>query len=264
MRGARPAALAACASVVAFAGTAHAYRPFDGTDADVTERGKFELELGPTHFYREADRNYLFAPAAVLNLGIFERTELVVDYATTVALGALDPGEPRVRATDSDVLVKHVFREGILQGATGPSIATELGPLLPDVNGTAAFGASLDVITSYQWSVGTIHWNEWGQYTREHDLSLFSGVILEGPHTWTVRPVVELFVDHDFDAETTCSGLAGAIWTVRDSLSVDVAGRMASIDGVRAYEARFGFTWAVPVWEPGGAGMTAAALWRGR
>jgi hypothetical protein len=182
---------------------AHAYRPFDGTDADVAGYGEFELELGPTHYYRENQRNFLIAPATVLNLGVFPGTELVVDFADYVALDALAPGEPRVHTTDTDVLLKHVFREGILQDKTGLSIAAEAGPLLPDINGTNAFGASLDVITSYRFPFGSFHWNEWGEYTRTHNFSLFSGVILEGPHDWSVRPVAELFVEHEWSTSST-------------------------------------------------------------
>jgi hypothetical protein len=226
---ARAVAIAAGASCFAFASTTHAYRPFDGTDADVAQHGDFELELGPTHYYRQADRNFLIAPVTVLNLGIFERTELVVDFDNFVALGRLSPGEPRLSATDTDVLLKYVLRGGVLQGNTGPSIAAEMGPLLPDINGTEAFGASLNVITSYRWSFGTFHWNEWAEDTREHHFSLFTGVMLEGPHEWTVRPVAEFFVEREFNVETTYSGLVGAIWTVKDALSLDLGVRAASI-----------------------------------
>jgi hypothetical protein len=225
-----------------------AYRPFDGTDADVAEYGAFELELGPTQYDREGDREFLVAPATVLNLGVAKDTELVVDFDDLVARGALGPGEPRVRAEDIDVLVKHVFREGTLQGKTGPSVAVEAGPLLPDIRGTEAFGASLDVITSYRWSFGAIHWNEWVECTREHDFTLFTGLVLEGPREWAVRPVAELFVEREFDVETTWSGLLGAIWTVDDAFAVDVGVRGALIHGERAEEVRFGFTWAIAVW----------------
>ncbi len=225
-----------------------AYRPFDGTDADVAEYGHFELELGPTHYYREGDRNFLIAPATVLNLGMVKDTELVVDFEDLVALGPLDPGEPRVRTMDTDVLVKHVFREGVLQEKSGPSIAVEAGPLLPDIHEVSSFGASLAVITSYRWSFGAIHWNEWGEYTREHHFSLFSGVILEGPHDWTVRPVAELFVEHEFNVETTYSALMGTIWAVDDAFSLDLGVRGALIEGDSAVEVRLGFTWAVPIW----------------
>jgi hypothetical protein len=257
-------AAATAASLLTVSADALAYRPFDGTDADVAALGEFELELGPTHYYRQADKNFLIAPATVLNLGFLPGTELVIDFQDFVATDSLAPGEARVHVTDTDVLVKHVFREGILQGKTGLSIAVEAGPLVPEVNGTDAFGASVDVITSYQWSFGTIHWNEWGEYTREHNPSLFTGFILEGPHDWTVRPVAELFVEHEWNVGTTYSGLGGAIWEVSDSLALDVGVRAASISGEQAEEVRLGFTWAVPIWEPEGSGQQARQLTRRR
>jgi len=248
MRRRRVACLLVSAWLLFAERDALAYRPFDGTDADVAENGEFELELGPTHYYREGDHNFLIAPTTVLNLGIAKDTEIVVDFENLVALGALDPDEPRVRTMDTDVLVKHVFREGTLQEKSGLSIAVEAGPLLPDIHGVSAFGASLAVITSYRWSFGSIHWNEWGEYTREHDFSLFTGLILEGPHEWTVRPVAELFVEREFDVETTYSGLVGAIWAVDDAFSLDLGVRGALIEGEPAEEVRLGFTWAFPVW----------------
>lgn len=230
-----------------FTSRAEAYRPFDGTDADVADLGSFELELGPVHWYDRAGRNYVVAPATVLNLGILENTELVVDFQHFVALGALD-GRPREALLNNDVLVKHVFREGILQGKTGLSVALELGPLLPEINGANAFGASADLILSYRWDWGSVHFNEWPQYSRAHNLDLVSTVIIEGPHQWVVRPVSELFLEKQFNQERTASGLVGAIWTLRDSFVLDLAIRGARIGEQNAAEARLGFTWAIPVW----------------
>src|SRR5262249_28221040 len=161
------AAVATATAVLSFAVRAEAYRPFDGTDADVAEPRVFELELGPVQYYRQADRNYLVTPALVLNLGIFENTALVVDAQQWVAPGSLEPGIERVSLLDDDVLLKHVFREGTIQDKTGVSIAAEGGVLTPEIHGAAGFGASLDVIFSYRWSWGTVHYNEWFEYTRE-------------------------------------------------------------------------------------------------
>ncbi len=248
-RGRRPRLAALVAAGLALVpARAEAYRPFDGTDADVAEVGVFELELGPVQYYRLGSQNYLIAPDLVLNLGIVEGTELVIDAEQYVALGPLDSDVPRVSLLGDDVLVKHVFREGTLQGKTGISLAAEGGVLTPEVNGSAGVGASLDVITSYQWSWGTVHWNEWFEFTREHDADLFSGVILEGPHDWTVRPVAEFFYDKDFATDQTASALVGAIWTVSDSLALDAALRGAREEGDYALEVRLGLTWAVPLW----------------
>ncbi len=204
-----PAALLLAAGAALVSRQAAAYRPFDGTDADVAELGEFELELGPTHWYNQAGQNYAIAPATVLNFGIFENTELVIDFEDFVALGPLD-GRAAVALRNTDVLVKHIFREGILQGKTGLSIAVEAGPLTPEINGTNAFGASANALFSYRWDWGTVHFNEWPSYTREHNLDLFSGVIVEGPHEWVVRPVSEIFVEKEFNGVLTESAASSA------------------------------------------------------
>jgi hypothetical protein len=224
-----------------------AYRPFDGTDADVADVDVFELELGPAHYLREGAQNFLIAPAMVLNLGIFDGTELVIDASDYLAVGKLQPGVSRVSLLDDDILMKHLFRAGTLQGKTGVSIAAEGGLLTPEIHGDSGIGGSLDVITSYRWSWGTIHWNEWFEYTREAHADLFTGAILEGPHDWAVRPVAELFYDKDFAADQTASVLLGAIWSVRDSLALDLGLRAARVGDEDVAEARLGLTWSVPV-----------------
>src|SRR5579859_364445 len=80
---------------------AYAYRPFDGTDADVAGLGEFELELGPVHWYSQAGNHYLIAPATVLNLGIFRGVELVVDFQNYVGLDEA-PGHSRDELRDTD------------------------------------------------------------------------------------------------------------------------------------------------------------------
>jgi hypothetical protein len=234
---------------------AFAYRPFDGTDADVAEQGAFELELGPAHWYYQSGRgsihgHYLIAPATVLNLGILEDTELVVDFQDFVALGALD-GRPAASLLETDVLLKHVFREGSLQGKSGPSFALEAGPLTPEINGSNAFGASLNAILSYAWRGGAIHLDEWPSYTRSHTFDFFSGAIIEGPHDWVVRPVCEIFYERQLGGSDTQSVLVGAIWTAKESFVVDLGLRGARIGQERAAELRLGFTWSLPVWGPG-------------
>ena len=115
------------------AARSEAYRPFDGTDADVAEPSEFELELGPVQYYRQGSQQFLIAPALVLNFGLFANTELVVDTQQSVAVGKQETGEPRVSLLGNDVLLKHVFREGTLQGKSGLSIAAEGGVLLPEI-----------------------------------------------------------------------------------------------------------------------------------
>jgi hypothetical protein len=226
---------------------AFAYRPFDGTDAAVAELHVFELEIGPVHYYRAGLQDYAIAPNLVLNLGILDDTELVVDASNYVALGSLDPGVARDSLLGDDILVKHVFREGVLQGKTGVSIAAEGGVLTPEIQGDSAFGASLDVITSYAWSFCAVHWNEWLEYARDQHADLFTGLIVEGPASWAVRPVTEIFFDEHFGGDQSGSVLVGAIWTARDDLALDVGVRGALDGAERASEVRAGLTWAVPL-----------------
>jgi hypothetical protein len=239
-------------AIVTSSSRAAAYRPFDGTDADVAELGDFELELGPVHWYSQGDSHYLLAPATVLNLGFLPRWELVVDFQNSVGIDP-PPGEARDRLLDTDVLVKTLLLEGSLQDkGPGPSVAVELGPLVPEVNADQGFGASVDVITTQKWSALTVHLNSWLELSRG-DLrpSWFEGAIIEGCTDQAIRPVSEWYVVYDWGTgQTTVSGLVGGIWRASDSLDLDLGLREASIGGERATEIRLGLTWTVGVWNP--------------
>jgi hypothetical protein len=132
---------------VSSARTAHAYRPFDGTDGDVAELGEFELELGPVELVHEDGRNVLLTPATVLNLGILPRTEFVVDFVGTFPVHP-ELGEGRYQLRDTDVFLKFLLLKGALQDESGPSIALEAGPLTPEIYGEHGFGASANLIIS--------------------------------------------------------------------------------------------------------------------
>ncbi len=242
----RALALGAAVAALALAPDARAYRPFDGTDADVADPGEFELELGPAQFYGQGGRHFLVAPITVLNLGLIERFELVVDARQLVGLDDTG-GEARVRLVDTDVLLKWVARPGTLQGKSGLSIAFEGGPLVPEIQGETSFGAHLDTIFSYRWSTGTVHFNEQVEYTRLGEPGFFSGIILEGPREQRVRPVSEVFVEGARKEDLVLSGLVGAIWTVNESFSFDMGLRVGTVGGESAAEVRLGFTWGVPI-----------------
>jgi hypothetical protein len=76
---------------------------------------------------------------------------------------------------------------------------------------------------------------------------VFLDVILEGPATWKVRPVVELFYDKAWLETETRSALVGAIWEVRDDLSFDAAYRYALENERPVNEIRAGLTFAFKV-----------------
>jgi len=228
--------------------TAHAYRPFDGTDGDVADVGEFELELGPLHYAQEGDEKFFLTPT-VLNLGIVPRMELVLDFVPVYP----QAGGP-TQVTDTDVFAKFLLRKGALQEESGPSIAVEAGPLIPEVNGQKGFGASANLILSERWGGLTLHLNNGAQLSRsELDFSYAPSLIGEFELGAPVRPVVELSFETEPKAgSNTYSVLGGAIWGVSEGFDLDAAAVFASVDGTAAYEIRLGLTWAVEVWTPAG------------
>jgi hypothetical protein len=224
---------------------ARAYRPFDGTDADVAELHEVEIELGPVGYYR-AGNTHFFVTGGVLNFGLAPRVELVLQGFDYVPL---DTASGLNQFSDTGFFVKSVWREGCLQGKGGPSFATEIGPLLPTVHGSTGFGAYVGGIVSTCLGDSLIvHWNAEFQIARQtHDLDLFGGTILEPPPSkYVVRPVAEVFVEHDFGGIQTYSGLVGAIWRASEKLAFDVAIREAVVSGQNVSEVRAGFSWAIP------------------
>jgi hypothetical protein len=226
--------------------TALAYRPFDSTDADVAKAGDLELELGPVGRLREGSRRIRVEPAVVANYGLARDRELVLEGRREVALDR-DEGEPRSSIVDNGLFVKQVLRPGVLQDAAGPSVATEVGVLLPSVHGEKGTGASLAGIVSQRTEALTAHLNAALEWTREHEPGAFLGAILEGPHAWAVRPVAEVFGEQASGTARTTSSLVGAVWRVRDGLSFDIGVRRAHSAGETVRELRIGLTWAFSV-----------------
>jgi hypothetical protein len=236
--------------VVALPDAALAYRPFDGTDAAVADAGELEIEMQPAGIRRDGSQRTLVAPATVLNFGLKDRWEAVLE---TQLETPLSPGGPST-FTASGAFLKHVLREGSLQDKSGPSIATELGLLLPDSDGSNRLGASIAGIVSQRWDWGSVHLNAAAALSRDRNADLFVGAIVEGPAKWKVRPVAEVFYEDEIGASHTISGLIGAIWQVRDNLSFDVGFRQALTDGHPVSEIRAGFTVGFPLHLPTGAG----------
>ena len=234
--GARPALVCLC--MLMSLGPALAYRPFDGTDAAVADKDKFEIELQPAGLLKDASGKTLIAPAARFNYGYAENWEAVLEGQFENPLSPSGPASLRA----AGAFLKGVLREGSLQDKTGPSVATEFGVLLPDSQGTSQFGASLAGIVSQRWDWGAIHLNGVAELTREHRADLFAGMIIEGPSKWAVRPVAEVFYEKEFGKSETVSGLVGLIWQVREDLSFDVGLRHALTDGHPVNEVRAGMT----------------------
>ncbi len=224
-------------------GAAAAYRPFDGTDAAVVDKGVLEIEFGPLGYLRLDSAQFVIAPAVVLNWGFSSHWEVVLEGANVFTVDGV-PGRSSVVFEDTGLFLKGVLREGSLQGTSGPSIATEVGVLLPTINGEPGTGLEALLIVSQSWDALTLHLNGAIARTRSKRQGLFGGIILEGPQAWTVRPVAELFVESEGGAPNVKSALVGAIWSVRDGLSVDVGFRHARQGDESGVEVRGGFTWA--------------------
>lgn len=235
--------LCVASSLTAWAGPAFAYRPFDGTDAAVAAPGEVEIELQPAGRLRDETGTSLIAPATVINYGLSEGWEAVLEGLGQTPLSPSGPTSLRA----AGAFLKHVLQPGSLQDKTGPSIATEFGVLLPDSTGASGVGASLAGIVSQRWDWGTIHLNAAAALTRDHHADLFLGAIIEGPSKWSVRPVTEILVEQAFGQFHTVSALVGLIWQVRDNLSFDVGLRHALTNGHPVNELRAGLTFGFPL-----------------
>jgi hypothetical protein len=222
---------------------AQAYRPFDGTDAAVAKKGEMEIELQPAGRLRDESGTSLIAPATVINYGLSDDWEAVFEGQGQTPLSPMGP----TSLTAAGAFLKHVLVPGSLQDKTGPSVATEFGVLVPDSTGNSGVGASLAGIVSQRWDWGTIHLNAETVLTRDHHGDVFLGAILEGPSTWSVRPVAEIFYENEFGKAETVSGLVGLIWRVRDNLSFDVGIRHALTNGHPVNEVRAGLTFGFPL-----------------
>src|SRR5438552_18888617 len=69
----------ACLCLTATVMPASAYRPFDGTDAAVAEKGKMEIEMQPAGILKDVSGTTLIAPAARFNYGLTETWEAVLE-----------------------------------------------------------------------------------------------------------------------------------------------------------------------------------------
>lgn len=232
---------------LAWALPAVAYRPFDGTDADVAEPREIELELGPIGYQREASEHLLVAPSVVLNYGLAPRFEAVLEGRQQWALASSHQAEFEHAALS----LKSLLREGSMQGARGVSVAVETGALLPGTE--RRFGLHVASIFSWCWPALTLHLNVGNDLLTSVHYAASTSLILEGPTAWAVRPVTEVFFEREFGSPKLTHGLeesllVGAIARVNDAWTFDAGLRHGRLDGVLLQEARLGLTWAFNAW----------------
>jgi hypothetical protein len=227
---------------------ASAYRPFDGTDADVTDLGELELEVGAAGSHQEGSSSFVVAPAAVVNYGFARGFEAVLEGRQDIDLDAAR----RTSGIQNVALsLKSLLRAGSLQGGHGVSVAVETGLLLP--GSETAVGAHVASIFSLRWPALALHLNLGNElfYSVHYQASV--GLIMEGPDSWRVRPAAELLVEREFGRVGLYEGMAesfllGGIGRWNDSLSFDVGLRYGRAEGQHEEEVRLGFTWAFEPW----------------
>jgi len=217
-------------------GTALAYRPFDSTDAAVADKGTFEVELSPLRYRHDDDGTAWISPTARLNYGLADDWEVVLEGQ------AEHFSNMRSRVAEAQVDVKSVLQEGSLQDKPGWSLATEASVLLPGINTQDGAGFELTGIASRRWDWGTIHINVAPELTRDQRLGIFTGLIIEGPDAWPVRPVAEVNYQRAFNTDEEFSVLVGAIWKLRDKLALDLGVRHARVNSRPDEQIRAGIT----------------------
>ena len=236
--------LASAVVLTCIATNAHAYRPFDGTDAAVTEEGVFELEAGVGHT-RIGDVDSVALPSLVFNYGLPHDTEIALEgQVNHQAASKVDS------LGDTQLTMKHVFVKGSLQDATGTSVASECAVLLPEAHGSSGIGGECAAIVSNQWDALALHLNLGLGRAREHDWARTASLIAEGPGKWLVRPVTELLAERDSNGARLDSALLGAIWQHGDDLAFDIALRRAQASGGNFNEVRIGLTWSLALAKP--------------
>jgi hypothetical protein len=234
--------MASCALCIsALSQTALAYRPFDGTDADVAAQGEVEMEFGPLGYLHDGPDKFLIAPAVIANLGIHGDREIVLEGRLSTPLGN-ESGSQSVLG-DTALSLKQIHRRGSLQEEAGPSVASECSILLPEVHGESRTGFGCLGIASQRWPATTVHLNGGVFMDREHNWARLVGLIVEGPFEWTVRPAVELLAERTNNGARANSALVGVIWRKEQRLSFDFGIRVARVDDQDVYEVRAGLTW---------------------
>jgi hypothetical protein len=218
-----------------------AMRPFDGTDAAVVAQGGLEFEFGYLGLLREDGRTFLSSPALVANAGVARGTELVAEGRLRTRLGSA-PGTPGSTIDDVALSVKHVFRDGVLQDAQGPSMAGECGALLPSAGGERT-GLACTGIVSQRVARMTLHIDGTLAKNRDRQWERSLGMIVEGPRHGKVEPVFEAVIGTAAGGARTRSALAGLLVEAADNLNLDVGLRVAG-GTAHVTEVRAGLTWS--------------------
>jgi len=242
-RGRWPIGGTAAVAVICWARLSAAYRPFDGTDADVAQPGEVELEIGPAGYRQEGSSRFIVAPAGVANYGFAPGFEAVLEARQDIQL---DTAPLHRHVQDAAFSVKSLLRRGSMQGESGLSVALELGVLLPAFE--SSLGTHVGSIFSLRLPAITLHLNLDNDLFSSVRYEATTSLILEGPYRWRLRPVAEVLVERQFGQGRFYDGLAesallGGIGRWTDAVSFDVGVRVGRTSEHTEEELRAGFTW---------------------
>ena len=251
MRPGRPAALAVMVIALGGSRPALGLRPFVSTDAEVAAPGELEFELGYVGFRRRAGTTAVVAPALRANLGIVRDIEVVAEFEAAHAVSS--GGRPRSEVRNAAVSLKGILREGVLQGAAGPSLAVEASLLIPTARSERQPGGEVVAIASTALRGWTLHANGGPLLDPVRaNPGVAWGAIVESPLVRDVRAVAELNGQGVRGSPAESSGLVGALWVLEPpppltTLTLDA--------GVRRGISRAADDWA------GTAGLTVGLPW---
>jgi len=239
--GRRSVALGWIAAVALLAPTAaSAYRPFDGTDADVAEAKTVEVEVAPAELLSQEGSHAFRAPSLALSFGLGDGYELGLDGANVVTPHP-EPGEPRLQFIDAAMSVKKLLRGGTLQEKHGPSVAAEFELEFPG-RGQAHLGSELRGILSTAGPPGVVHLQAALERTPEGTDATTGAFIIETAQHSGLHGAMELGVEAERAGPPVQSALLALIFVAHEGLSLDVGVDFSRSGDSHATELRAGFT----------------------
>ena len=231
--------LAAATSIVPEPG--FAYRPFESTDADVTDANELEIELGYFTFERFRQEDAATIPQFVLNYGLTDSLELIGEFEI------VKPEHGHGEVEDAGLFLKKLFRRGVLQDEDGLSIALEGGFLLP-AHGAEHAGLEAIGIVSGQAGPVTYHIDVGGGLDRIDKLQFgVWGAILEYPVTSRIRIAGEISGEKVHGEPKESSVLIGLIYeSPSTGNSFDAGFRRGITSAAPDWQVTFGWTFSYP------------------
>lgn len=228
----------------------------DANDARTLDPGALEMEVQPIGYFHvlteDGEEHSLVAPSLMLYLGIDRGVDLIFLTRGFFVVDDEVPAAERYRTWESTIALRVQLVPGrySTDGIDGPSLVLQTGVMLPNVSGQGEHpGAQLGLLLGQQWDAGTLHANVFATYTTWNSLDLFLAVAMEGPPDWSVRPLVEVWYDHDTYYGELLSGLVGLYVDATEHLTLELGGRIGGWDGYTELEARVSMWCSLPnVW----------------